>query len=299
MSSAKRGVGQADSAIRGEKVVALAVILVVAVSFVAYLAWRRMWGYPPPSFPRVLAYHKVTGFESGVTWISPDRFIAQMDRLLESEYRFIDEGAFLDTLSGIRECDGRELLLTFDDGYRELLERAMPALEERRIPALIFILSSFVGMDNEWELGFPGRRCTHLSWDEISELAGRGFSFGSHTCTHRDLTRLKPCEVRDEARIEEMLGRPVRTLSYPFGRFNDLISREAALAGYAAAFSMYPPGPNRKIDRYALRREAVYVVDTVFNLKWKIGCGPLFWIEDMKGRAFNRIAVLTPILKRY
>jgi peptidoglycan/xylan/chitin deacetylase (PgdA/CDA1 family) len=285
-------------------VVAIAVITVLAVSVVSYLTWRRIWGYPPPSFPRVLAYHKVTGFESGVTWISPERFVAQIDHLLDSGFRFIDEGTFLETLSGRRESGGRELLLTFDDGYQQLLERAIPALEERRIPALVFILSSFVGKENEWELGLPGRKCTHLSWREIDALAGKGFAFGSHTRTHRDLTRLEIHEVRDELvgskeRIEEMLGRPVRTLSYPFGRFNDLVSSEAARAGYDAAFSMYPPGCSEKIERYALRREGVYVVDTALSLEWKIGRGPFFWLEDMKGRAFNRIAVLTPILKRY
>lgn len=283
--------------------VALVVIAVLAALFIAYLAWRRIWGYPPDSLPRVLAYHKVTGFESGVTWVSPQRFISQIDYLLENSYRFIDEGAFLETLSGGRESDGRELLLTFDDGYGELLARAIPALVERRISALIFVISSFVGKENTWELGLPGRKCTHLSWSEITELAGKGFAFGSHTRTHRDLTRLKPDEsidelVRSKADIEEVLGRPVRSLSYPFGRFNAGISREAALAGYHAAFSMYPPGSSKSIDRFALRREAVYVVDTPLSLKWKIGRGPVFWLEDLKGRAFNRIAVLTPILKR-
>ncbi len=61
---------------------ALAVIsLIIPVSVLIYLVWRRRFGLPPASFPRVLAYHKVTGFEFGGTWITPGGFISQIDFL--------------------------------------------------------------------------------------------------------------------------------------------------------------------------------------------------------------------------
>ncbi len=281
-----------------------AIILIILLLTVAYFDWRRRYGYPPTSFPRVLAYHKVTGFEFGGTWITPSGFISQIDFLEEHGYRFIDEEQFLDTLDGARAGSDRELLLTFDDGYRELLDRALPALEERNIPALIFLISSYVGDENRWELGLPGRRSEHLSWEEIKHLAERGFSFGSHTCSHRDLVRMAPDEAcleirRSKSEIEERLGRPVRSISYPFGKVNSAIAREAAAAGYSAAFSLYPPGHNGRIDRYALRRDGVYIIDTRGTLEIKLGRGPLFWLEDIKGRAINAVSVLTPLLKRY
>ena len=278
--------------------------LIITVSVLIYLVWRHRFGLPPDSVPRVLAYHKVTGFEFGGTWITPGGFISQVDFLLGKGYRFIDEEQFLETLDGVRAGSDRELLLTFDDGYRELLDNALPALEERNIPALIFLISSYVGRENRWELGLPGRRSRHLSWDEIMDLAGRGFSFGSHTRSHRDLARIPLDEAGYEIRhskseIEEKLGRPVRSLSYPFGRVNRAVAREAEAAGYRAAFSLYPSGPNGSIDRYALRRDGVYIIDTRVSLKVKLGRGPFFWLEDIKGRAINAVAVLTPLLKRY
>ena len=281
-----------------------AVILLIFLPAFLYLFWRYRYGLPPASFPRVLAYHKVTGFEFGGTWITPKGFVSQIDFLIGRGYRFIDEERFLETLDGRRKGDAGEILLTFDDGYRELLDVALPALEERGVPALIFLVSSYVGKENEWELGLPGRRFVHLSWDEIADLAVRGFSFGSHTCSHRDLVRIAPDEVRLEmqaskSRIEERLGREVRSVSYPFGRTNPAVEREARAAGYRAAFSLYPKGPNDPIDRYALRREGVYIIDTRHNLEVKLGRGPLFWMEDIKGRAINAVAVLTPLLKRY
>jgi len=254
------------------------------------------------SLPSVLAYHKVTRFELGGTWVPPARFESQLDHLLDAGFTFVGEELFLDTLAGRREGGAREILLTFDDGYQELLERAVPAMESRGIPAHMFLVSDFIGRENSWELPLAGGRRRHLSRDEILDLSGRGFSFGSHTRTHRDLTRLGDGDVRDELvrskrEIEEMLGLAVRSLSYPFGRFDERVMREASRAGYEAAFSMCPPRARGDRDPFALRREGVYVIDTLGSLLRKVERGPLFWFEDMKGRAINRVAVLTPILK--
>ena len=263
---------------------------------------RRGGEIPAGCLPRVLAYHKVTAFELGGTWVSGPRFIRQMDALLESGHRFIDEEAFLEVLDAAREGGPREVLLTFDDGYRGLLDRAIPALEARAIPALIFLPSAFVGRENTWELGLPGRRFEHLGWDEAADLARRGFSFGSHAGTHRDLTRLPREIVREELagskeEIESRLGRAVRSLSYPFGRVNGIVRDEAERSGYRAAFSLYPPRSARAGDRFALRREAVYVIDTAATIERKLGSGISFFLEDLKGRAINGFAVLTPLIK--
>ncbi len=253
-------------------------------------------------FPRVLAYHKVTDFELGGTWIPAKRFARQMDALLGAGFRFIDEADFLDALEGRREGSNREILLTFDDGYRGLLESAVPALEARRIPALVFLVSAFVGKENTWELRLPGRRFRHLGWDEIGDLARRGFSFGSHARTHRDLTRLPLESVRDELvrsklELETRLGARVQSLSYPFARSTDAVRLEAARAGYRAAFTLYPKRARPIPDRFELRREGVYVIDTVGTIRNKLGEGLAFRLEDIKGRMINAFAVLTPLIK--
>jgi len=251
---------------------------------------------------RVLAYHKVTRFELGGTWVPPGRFVRQMDALLEADFRFIDEALFLDALEGRRKATDREILLTFDDGYRELLDHAIPALESRQIPALVFLVSAFVGRENTWDLNLSGRHFRHLGWDEIADLSRRRFSFGSHSRTHRDLTRLSPEAVRDELveskrEIEERLAMEVRSLSYPFGRLNDAVRREAERAGYRAAFTLCPPRKGSRPDRYALRREGVYVIDSIRNIKAKLSEGLPFRLEDIKGRMINAVAVLTPLVR--
>ena len=280
----------------------LLLVAIIVLLSALYLLWRSRWGYPVDSIPPVLTYHKVTRFEFGGTWVPPGRFVSQLDYLLDRGVTFINEDRFLEALDGERDERAREVLLTFDDGYGELLERAVPALESRRIPAHIFVVTRFIGKENDWDLPLPGMRRRHLSESEMRDLSHRGFSFGSHTRTHRDLTRLDPDETREElsgskGELEAIIDRPVRSLSYPFGRFDSRVSGEASAAGYEAAFSMYPPGPGALLDPFGLRREAVYIIDTRGSLRRKLDRGPLFWLEDVKGRAINRVAVLTPMLK--
>jgi peptidoglycan/xylan/chitin deacetylase (PgdA/CDA1 family) len=256
----------------------------------------------PPNLPRILAYHKVTGFELGGTWMPPRRFIGQIDALRSAGWRFIGEAAFIETLEGRRSAGPKEVLLTFDDGYRHLLDAALPALEARGIGALIFLVSAYVGCENRWELRLPGRRFAHLSWMECADLGRCGFTFGSHTRTHRDLTRIPPADAREEiarsrAEIENRLGMPVRSLSYPFGRLNDRIRAEVRRAGYRAAFTLYPRRRRSVQDAFELRREAVYVIDSAGCVRRKLAQGPAGAYEEIKGRMINAAAVLTPLVK--
>jgi hypothetical protein len=91
----------------------------------------------------------------------------------------------------------------------------------------------------------------------------------------------------------------VRTLSYPFGRCNERCANVARDAGFEAAFSLYPLLPNARVERFALRRDAVYVIDPVGLVERKLRPNLLYGLEEMKCRAINSVARLTPILKSW
>jgi peptidoglycan/xylan/chitin deacetylase (PgdA/CDA1 family) len=276
---------------------------IILAGAVLYAFWRVRWGYPRPDIPGVLTYHKITGFEFGGTWISPGRFEKHIVSLIGSGHTFIDEDTFLDTVEGRRPAGEREILLTFDDGYDCVARNAAPVLERLGVPALVFLVSRFAGEENSWELGLPGRKARHMDWDTVRGLASRGFSFGSHCESHRPLTRMSREEalgemVRSKEEIERRTGKTVRSLSYPFGRADRETALLAAEAGYRAAFTLYPSGPAAAADRFRLRREGVWVIDTPSAIRVKLSRGGLFWIEDIKGRMINAVADLTPLLKK-
>jgi peptidoglycan/xylan/chitin deacetylase (PgdA/CDA1 family) len=277
--------------------------LLIILIILSYVVWKIKWGYPKDKLPGVLTYHKIARFELGGTWMPPGRFAAHIDYLLDSGYSFIGESEFLRVLDGERPPGSKEILLTFDDGYRDLALNAAPVLRDRGIPALIFIVTSYIGRDNDWELRLPWRRSRHLDVDEMKILSDSQFSFGSHTMTHRDLTKLAAEELKEELAgsreyLCSMLGADIKTLSYPFGRADRRVREAAEKAGYSAAFSICPPAGDPRVERFMLRREGVYIIDGRFSVKSKLERRGMFWIEDIKGRAINGVAFLTPLLKR-
>ncbi|MFQ5607820.1 MAG: polysaccharide deacetylase family protein, partial [Candidatus Zixiibacteriota bacterium] len=164
-----------------------------------------------------LAFHKVEpGFSWGVTNCQPHHF------------REI-----------IREASrsGRgEVCLTFDDGYASFLEYADPELRQFGLSATIYILTDYLGALNSWDYSSRPRPVAHLDRTQIQQLAEHGYRIGSHTCSHRDLTRLSDEEISfelGESRriLENLIDSPVTEISYPFGRYNRRVEELAREAG--------------------------------------------------------------------
>ena len=278
--------------------------IIVGTLMLLFLIWKVRYRYPPEHVPQALCYHKLSGeflFEG--TWMTPRRFLKQVDHLREKGYEFFDEEEFASLVSDPTPSGSRKILLTFDDGYEELYDMYARELESRRIPMVVFLVTDYVGQENDWDLSLGRRPFRHLSWDQIAELSGRGVSFGSHGATHRDLTRITPAQAGEEiARskkiIEEHTQSTIRSFSYPFGRYNTAVRSAVREAGFSIGFSLYPPHSNESIDPLALRRNGVYIIDTPFTIDCKLTRNPLFWFEEMKCRAINQVAALTPMLKR-
>jgi peptidoglycan/xylan/chitin deacetylase (PgdA/CDA1 family) len=113
---------------------------------------------------------------------------------------------------------------------------------------------------------------------QIRELHLQGFSYHSHTRSHRDLTILSAGELREELEgsrreLEILVESPVAYLAYPFGRYNDLVIEAARAAGYRAAFSVLPGFNRLGIDPYRIRRLDVFGSDSVAMLMRKIHLG--------------------------
>ncbi|UCH82600.1 MAG: polysaccharide deacetylase family protein [Candidatus Latescibacterota bacterium] len=231
------------------------------------------------------------------------RFLDQIDQLKNAGYRFVDEDEFLLAISGRAPTNDKRLLLTFDDAYEELFNVYLEHLRPREVPILVFIVSSYVGRENTWDLTGGRRRFKHLSWDQIKAMAKAGARFGSHGATHADLTTLDARSLdveiaRSKTDIESALGVTARSFSYPFGRYDQRVKTAVESAGYEAAFSLYPKHCNEIVDRFALRRNGVYIIDTPRTIRWKLERSPVYWFEEMKCRTINGIAVLTPVIKR-
>jgi len=242
----------------------------------------------------VLAYHKLTRWEWGGTWVSPNEFKKQLQYIKSRNIRVVKPEEF--------DVDSKRtgILITFDDGYADIYKVAFPLLEELHFSALVFLVVNYIGKENIWDANIGFRRYKHLNWHQIREMQRYGIKFGSHSLTHPDLRKVARVtairEIMDSKRLlEDKLGESVDYFSYPFGLYNEELEDMVATAGYKCAFSLNPFSSSR----WSYGRLAVYVIDTLWWFKNKIyPSSPLFKVEQFKSRAINRFGALTFIWKQ-
>lgn len=251
---------------------------------------RRLW-------PRavVLVYHRVaeTRDDPYGQAVRPETFARHLERLArEHPIRPLRD------LVERRYEDGA-VAITFDDGYADNLTEALPIAAT--LPVTVFVTVEALGNGRFWwdEIaglkpdlrarlharlkGLPGRerrgclatlarkdgsdRGRPLTLDELRDLASRpGVEIGAHTLSHPSLARLPAVEQERElaggrARLEELLGRPVTLLAYPFGKPGDVSEATESLArraGYRAAFTTVPRRLVPSSPRFALPRLTVH-----------------------------------------
>ncbi len=190
----------------------------------------------------VLSYHAVSERWPAALSVTPARLEAQLGLLVERGY------AGRTFAEAVRETQsGRVLAVTFDDGYRSVLDHALPILSRLGLPATVFVATNFPGGG---PMAWPGidrwlgteheHELQPLSWEELRRLQDAGWEIGSHACSHPYLSRLDDAELERELgasrrRLETELGRPCRSLAYPYGDHDDRVVRAAAAAGYEAA----------------------------------------------------------------
>ena len=172
----------------------------------------------------ILTYHSLD--ESGsVTSVGPRCFREHMHILEQRGFTGISLSALLDSWDGRGTPPPRPVVLTFDDGFANILEYAAPILSELNFHATVFVVSGRCGQTNDWPNQIPGiPRLPLLSWSELTQLEGAGFEVGAHSVTHRPLTEIPAAEaereiVESKMMIEDQLGQPVQSFAYPFGLF--------------------------------------------------------------------------------
>jgi peptidoglycan/xylan/chitin deacetylase (PgdA/CDA1 family) len=231
----------------------------------------------------VLMYHRLGDAHDG--WerqycISPQRFAEHMHILLREGWQAITIDSFFAWLDGKAELPEQSFLLTFDDGFLGVHEYAAPVLAALGWPATVFLVSQLIGLRDAWcETRNPsGVTYPLMNASHILELQAQGFSFHSHTRHHADLPMLDDNALHDELflareELQNLLGRAVDYLAYPYGHYDDRVLNAAQASGYRAAFSVQPGFNRRDIDRFRIRRLDVFGTDSATALRRKITLG--------------------------
>lgn len=239
-------------------------------------AWlARTRGRPRKDGIRILFYHRVSGDDDELA-VSPGRFRHQMEWLADEGYRVLDVRSVAALLTRGDDAE-RVVGLSFDDGYRDVAENALPVLERLGFGATVFVATGVI--DGETSLAWYEEQPPLLSWQQIERLDRQGtLRFEAHTVTHPNLVALGEDAARAEiagskSALESHIGRPVEAFCYPGGLAGPRDRALVAEAGFTTATSCEPGVNTPATDRLALRRRQVDARDRLLDFRAKVGGG--------------------------
>jgi peptidoglycan/xylan/chitin deacetylase (PgdA/CDA1 family) len=222
-------------------------------------------------------YHKVDRILPGTRYpgnhVLPEAFDQQLAELKRWNYQSITLDQWIAYKEKRAGLPRRPIIITFDDGYRSTYHTAWPILRRHGFSATVFLVSSLIGKTNAWDA--DERQEPLLDVGEIREMQSEGITFGSHTQSHRALTRISLEEAAQELQdsrktLESFLDRPVTALCYPFAKQNRIVRGLTRRAGYSTAV-IGRGGTNRVwTDPYALRRIKIDTSTTIDELSRKL-----------------------------
>lgn len=188
--------------------------------------------YGPCRFIPILMYHHVDD-KSGSLYVKREVFAGQMAYLQQKGYTTVTLIDVIESLSLGKPLPPKPIVITFDDGYKDIYLNAYPILRQNNQKATIFLISQLLEGED------------YMTWSQAREMAGNGLvTIGDHTLSHRALGSITDAEIKNEIVsakniLEENLGVKVNVFAYPYGNYNGGVERILGESGFAAAVTTH------------------------------------------------------------
>ena len=207
-----------------------------------------------------LSYHIINRAISDNTAIAEEAFEQQLAYLQTHEYTTLSLAQAIADLGGDRQAPPRSVLLSFDDGYADTAQVALPRLQAYGMRATLFVITGYIGQSNRWNT----RACydaQHMTWDELRGWHVNGGDVGGHSHLHHCMTRLSLDELHETVEqnkrlLERETGVVPRAFAYPYGRFNQAVI-DVVRQHYELAFATDGGMWDARANRYAINRLTV------------------------------------------
>lgn len=189
--------------------------------------------------------------------VTPQAFSAQMASLSARSFRTIP----IDHL--FQSDQTRKIVLTFDDGYKDVFTNAFPLMQQYGYTGTVFIITRYIGRDG------------YMTVDDLAALSKAGWTIGSHTLDHPDLKRISPRQAEEEINLsktdlEKALGIKIDSFCYPSGQYTDQIVNTVNSAGYHYAVTTKYGKHNSKANILTLERIRVSGSDDLKEFEKKV-----------------------------
>ena len=181
----------------------------------------------------ILLYHQVSHSTPKVTSVSPDTFREHMQYLAE-HHQVLPLKEVIETLQNKQPLPDKVVVITFDDGYKNIYDNAHPILKEFSFPYTIFINPPLIGI-----VGYQ------LDWHQIKIMANEGASFANHGSQHSHMLTKNKSESEEswlrrslleietaETILKNNLGYSLKYFAYPYGEFDLKLKNRLRANGY-------------------------------------------------------------------
>jgi peptidoglycan/xylan/chitin deacetylase (PgdA/CDA1 family) len=203
----------------------------------------------------ILCYHRVGAGGREIDVPKPQ---------FEEQLAFLASGRDVRSLEGALSDRRGGVVLTFDDGFRDFHDVALPALVEHGLPAVLYLATAFVDAGDPRSSVPPSEA---LTWPMLAEAVSTGLvTVGSHTHGHVDLSRAGAEQSEEEMRrsiglIEDRLGSACRHFAFPWGKASTAARSVARRRFASAALEAWRTNRAGRIDAHRLGRTPVFRSD--------------------------------------
>jgi len=182
--------------------------------------------------------------------VDPSVFTAQMDWLSDNGYHTVTFNDVRLYWQHVQPLPSKPVIITIDDGYKDLYTTAFPILVQHNFTAVAYIVSGFVGQRG------------YVTKDQVKQLDQYGFEIAAHTVNHANLARaslgwLIYQVVQSKRWLEQLLGHPVLDMAYPSGKYDFQVIIAVQQAGYYSATTEQYGILHTQADRYVWTRVRV------------------------------------------
>ncbi len=192
--------------------------------------------------------------------VDPRAFRYQMRALKALGYRGVSVAEW--QRQRVARRSAKLFAITFDDGFRNVFEHALPVLDELGFTATCYFVSGKLGGSNDWDRGLATAEAALMDRGAMLEWLAHGHEVGAHSVDHVALSTVPtPIAWRQiahsKAQLEDATGHRVVSFCYPYGALDTNVRRLVVEAGFQSATTTGRGRVRASTDPFLLPRIAV------------------------------------------